>query len=372
LIDKRIYFLPQNSNQEENFIYLSDSLIKNKLVDFNKIYFLHIINGFGYKSQFKNKYSTINLNWESQKSIYLMNYTERFFNILKNLKITKKCKDIRNHILIIGNDGAIQRLIINKVKPSKSFIVTDTLISNSIFRGKLIKWLFQFSNYFSLSHLVPGVSYLTAVDAIFVAEPYYKNIIKTYYKNLLVYNVNMPIHLNNRKKYYELKKIQNDKNINIIYITSAYKWHRLFEDHLCQQQDIRDLIRNYGADKEIFLRFRIHPREDKLDYDWLKDLKIDNIDISTENTLVDDLSWCNKLVTTISSVGVEARRLGIPTYIYIKNFGRNYIKNSIFENGFNIIDDINSLTNNSDYKLENNINKLQNTLDKKLYDLIIS
>jgi len=346
LINRKILFLPQNANQEENFILLANNLVKKKLIQKNNIVFIVVLNAFGSSAHSEHKYEIIQVQWESQEPIYKMKYIQRLINIINNQNKINKCIDITDNILVIGNDGAIQRLLINRFKTFKTFIVADTYISASINRGKLLRWIFQLFTMIKLSHLVPGVSYLSKSDAIFVSENYYKKLLMLHQKRSPVYNVEMPIHRNNFKEFISKKeslpKINSKK---IIYITSAFKWHRMYKEHKYQQDDIRDIINHF--DNSVTIKIRIHPRETFNDYKWIENMGLNNIQTTYNNDLITDLAWCDLLVTSMSSVGVEANNLGIPIYIYVNNFGISYIKGSIFEDGYRIIDSLDVISQDS-------------------------
>ena len=359
--DNKLIFLHQNTNQKINFLELSYYLVRNKYVESKNISFISIDNAFYDREQeLIHKYHEIKIDWVGEKSIYRLGLLKRLFNLFLNIKNLKKLSMVKNNIFIVGNDGAIQRYINNYFSPDRFYIICDTVI------GPQKKYYIYYKIFYSLictlrlSHFFPGLTFHTPCDGIFLSHKNSKNLLVSRNVTSPIHVVDMPLHKKNRIDFYEKKKlsVKSNNKLNVIYITSAFAWHRKYIEDSYQKQDLQDLIKFFDKNSKFQLRIRIHPREELKQYAEFKE-SYPNIRISYNTPLVDDLVWCDKLITAASSVASEADILGIDTYIYRKNFGK-LPKESLYFNGYNIINSFDEIDNN--FK-KDNISNIQKDIN---------
>jgi hypothetical protein len=337
MIRKKLIFVPQNENQRVNFIELANEMIDRGFIDADNIIFVTIQKAFydvilKYIIEFKE----IKLDWQSTKPIYRMELLERLKNIMLNIRRLRNLTILKGNILIVGNDGAIQRYLNHFFNPSRLYIVCDTIIGPQSKKYILYKIVFDIASKLKLSHYFPGLSFHTKNDGIFICNQNSKNLLLDRGVLSPIYVSKMPIHNKNKRKFQERKSLKSSNKINILYVTGAYIWHRKSFEDCCQMQDVGDLASYFGRKSECHVKIRIHPREDVAGYAWVEK-KFPNISISYKTPLIDDFLWCDKLLTAASSVAHESNQLGIDTYIYRKNFG-NLPKSSTYKNGYHVID----------------------------------
>ena len=344
--DRKLIFLHQNNNQKINFLELSDYLVRNKYIEPKNITFISIDNAFyDNEQELIDKYPEIKIDWVGQKSIYRLGLLARLANLFLNLKSLKKLSIIKNNILVVGNDGSIQRFVNNYFSPEKLYIICDTVIGPQKNFYVYYKIFFSLISRLRVSHFFPGLSFHTPCDGIFLNHINSKNLLNSRSVTSPIHIVDMPLHMKNRIDFYEKKKIKVNSNnrLNFIYITSAFAWHRKYLEDSYQKKDLQDLIKFFNKNSKFQLRIRIHPREDLKEYEVFRE-SYPNISISYKTSLVDDLAWCDRLITAASSVAYEADILGIDTYIYRKNFGQ-LPKDSLYYKGYKIIKSFDELDN---------------------------
>ena len=341
-----LVFFPQNKNQKNNFYLLCRYLVENNYLVAADIIFINIVGAFDDSADdsFKD-FNEVKINWFGNCPIYKLSFSRRFFQLCINLRNLKKLCFIKKSTLIIGNDGTIQRFLINRFNPPKIFILCDTVIGPQKKILKLYRIFFLLFSFLKVSHFFPGLSFHTKCNGIFLNNARSKYLLRKRCVKSPIHVVEMPLHIKNKERFRILVSGSRniDKNQNLLYITSAFNWHRKYQQNTYQKQDIADLIIFLRNNPSFNLKVRVHPRESVEDYLFLKNKS--KIKLSISVPLVEDLAWCGKLVTAASSVAFESKYLGIQTYIYRKNFGP-LPNDHLFLDGYKIIDDLNSLKYN--------------------------
>jgi len=347
---KIIVFFPQNKNQEENFVELANELISlHKEINIDDFLFILVPDAFGENYSSANNFRKLVINWSTERPIYLLGYIKRFTNLIANRKKLKKLKWLKGNILIIGNDGVLQRYLINRIGFEKIFIICDTIIFPIKEKLKFYIPIFQFLSKLKISHYFPGLTFHTPNDGIFVSNNNNKKILEKQSIKNFIYVCDMPLHAKNRETFYNIRKLRKKtEKISVLYVTSAFKWHKLYFEDKLQRKDLMDLCFFSEKNKDLRVRVRIHPREQLSNYSYLK-TKCKDLEISGKNGLTEDLAWSDIVITATSSVAYEAQQLGILTFIYRKNFG-SVQPTSIFSNGYNIIDRIDDILIKPDNK----------------------
>lgn len=320
------YFLIQNKYHADNFYPIADELVKAGIPK-NKILFIHFDKVF--------KQETYNHNYDTFKKIfpkidldlsfYRLNGFERMKFIIKNKSFFLSLIDLNpDDSLIVGNDGAIQRLFINELtkKKGKSYLLLDgnlALNKGIIFLMK--KLLFKCAEFLGFSFLVPSIRGHSKVEKIFVMHDCIKQI-------LIKEGVKSQIESFTFPRYWQLTEINkaaeeaNSKNhCNILYITSAFKWHSATREHKKQLIDIKELDAYLERNKsKVKGKVRIHPRENIADY-YAINLKNTTFDNNVD--YIDSLIWADVIITTVSTMAYEANLMGKRVYLYNKNIKTN-------------------------------------------------
>lgn len=289
--------------------------------------FVHFDNIFLQDTTVENPYSFKIIVPEKLEDIsfYKMNSIERLKFIIKYrnrlLSLFKLNSDDR---IIVGNDGAVQRLFINKIRKigGKSYLLLDgNLALNTGLVFYLKKKFFQISDYFNYSYYFPSIRGHTKVNKIYVMHECIKSILL---KEGVYHNVEVlafPRYLKLFKSRQFERKNEDDLK-NILYITSAFKWHGDLMNHSKQITDLKDLdfYLNSFDNKNWNVKVRVHPREFLEDY---IDLNFSNISFDRSSDYINILNWADVIITTVSTMAYEAIMLGKFVYLYGKNIDVN-------------------------------------------------
>jgi hypothetical protein len=284
-----------------------------------------------------------------EQSFYKLN----FFQRIRYLLIVGgrlKTLPLKYDLLIIGNDGAIQRLLNFEFhqRNRKTVLILDGLISDYSFSLKdILKYSRQklsdikqylknnlskktsvlFSNS-KLSPFMPSIIGAANVNVIFTIGTHSKQVLNKYANpNTKIYAHGLP-RMSIENCTPSEKSIQN----SICYFTGAYKWHGLFSYDKYQHQDIQMIIKCLKEKKNdnIKLYLRIHPREDRADYK--RYLEEHNVYFDTTETAEEALTTYGLLLTQISTVIVQGLSMKRAVYSMVINFPLWKVKNSFINN----------------------------------------
>lgn len=354
---RMIHFVIQNETHALNFEILADELVKLgvpkervKATSFDRVFHLstqsdglpnHKPSGLCLDVSFYRLASIDRLRWLSSVQDDLRTLVEG------------------DNVIVFGSDGAIQRCMANAVRRAGG----DAVL---LFDGLLHPWpddlvtqvkmglrrdLLRVASTLGLGHLVPGVTGHGPIDYMFVMHSTVKDILREQGRRGPIEVIKLP-----RMQAYqeEIKRIRGEvPPVNqLLYVTGAFKWHSLKEEHENQKQDLEDLAQFAIDHPEWTVRIRIHPREKEEEYrnrSWPV-----NVELSTGRTpVVHDLAWSSVVVTAFSTMAVEADLVGIPVMIYRRNF-RQPSKSSIFSRhpNFRVITNLEAVTEIASRRIE--------------------
>lgn len=231
-------------------------------------------------------------------------------------------------LLIIGSDGAIQRLMANAVraKGGKVIMLYDGLLHPwpSTLRGRFAydvkRRINRSAAALNLNHLVPSDIGHSRLDLIYVMNTTVKEILLDQKVSTPIQVISLPRFDAYITQFEQLCTRDGAVRKHCLYATGSYKWHSQFKEHAQQLRDLDDLQHFAAHHPDWQIRIRIHPREVKAEYtdrSWPN-----NIELSDSNRwVVEDLAWASVLITARSTVAVEAEIVGVPVMIYTRNFG---------------------------------------------------
>ncbi|WP_272674282.1 MULTISPECIES: hypothetical protein [unclassified Providencia] len=251
---------------------------------------------------------------------------ERLLFVLKNRKkIKKELSTFKFKSVIIGNDGALQKLIIESL-PDKKICIDmwlDGLISlNSskylntfkIINSKLFEYL-------NLAFFVPSViGFYKKIRILYVMHD---SVLSEYKKFGLLINTNKikPITFPRHKELLQKIKKLNSDRIIVLYLTSAWEFHGKTAEQQIQREQILDLINLFKDKKAISFRIRVHPRDSDDIYSnsdvsqWLSD----------SSNFEDDIINSHFVISARSTGLLEAEMISKKVIIYNKGFGDKYL-----------------------------------------------
>tara|TARA_B100000795_G_scaffold199800_1_gene153648 strand:+ start:597 stop:1745 length:1149 start_codon:yes stop_codon:yes gene_type:complete len=285
-----------------------------------------------------------------------------FFDKVKVLKKFKESvKDVDSECLnsfIYGNDGALQRVLIDKYKSRNHFLILDGIISDYSFSfvniirysnnkffdvkdfvrricKKALNFIFAYLPY---NYYLPSDVGCSRLTKVFVISDYVSRHIKSQIlRDTQVIVSGMP-------RYEFLKDynsmISEDK-IKIIYITQGYIWHKEYENDKFQHETINKLILNLEKNKlesKYQLTVRVHPRDNLDSYNYLSEKKwIILEDMSTD--IYCSINANDIVLGVNSTVLLEAMAIGKKViFLFLNNqywrFKRSFINHNIFHKAF--------------------------------------
>lgn len=317
------YFLIQNKYHADNFYPVADELVKVG-VHKSKIVFIHFDKIFKLNTTVGNGYKIIIPESSLTNSFYSLNSFHRIRFIIKKRNYLLSLLNFETeNVIITGNDGAIQRLYINesRKKGGKSYLLLDgNLKKNQGYNFLLRKSIHNIFDYLGFSYLVPSIRGHTKVNKVYVMHNCIKHILKEEGVKNKIETVFFPRYKSLVNSYHEVVQKKNTK-INILYITSAFKWHSATQEHKKQLIDIKELDIYLERNKsKVNGKVRIHPRENIADY-YAINLK--NTTFDNNINYIDSLIWADVIITTVSTMSYEANLIGKRVYLYNKNIKTN-------------------------------------------------
>jgi len=352
---KKALFFPQNKTHIDNMLPVAKQLV-GKGYD---IFFLDaslVYNQYIYEKDFK--FNKIDLSLRLDKAFAFLSFFEKI-QFIKRYKIELLDYNFETFdSFIYGNDGALQRVLIDKYKSKKHFLILDGIISDYSFsfvniirysnnkffdikdfiRRRCKKILNLVFAYLPYNYYLPsdvGCSHLTKV---FVISDYVSRHIRSQVlRDTQVIVSGMP-------RYKFLKDCNSmiaEEKIKILYITQGYIWHNEYENDRLQHETIKKLIQNLEKNKLDFkyqLTVRVHPRDNIGSYNYLYKKKwIILEDMSTDiYTSIND----NDIVLGVNStVLLEAMAIGKKViFLFLNNqywrFRRSFLNHNIFHKAF--------------------------------------
>ncbi len=256
----------------------------------------------------------------SEKPFYLQGSVERAVYLFRNRRAAAAAVSDCTHLLI-GNDGAMQRMMIRMFRrnsPGRVILLLDGLLT-----ARAPSFSFVLKRYAGLltrrTFLTPYLPSLVGhgdVDDIFVMNDSVKKI-------LIDQGVREPIRVAYLPRFSNLlkavRRLKDEQSFafgedRLLYATSAFKWHGEAELAQCQATELDDLYALARKHMPVRIRIRRHPREPIEDYSG-KELS-ENVALSDPSTpLADDLAWATAMLTGRSSAAVEAELVGLPVFI---------------------------------------------------------
>ncbi|HHR6142250.1 TPA: hypothetical protein ACS72N_002572 [Providencia alcalifaciens] len=247
------------------------------------------------------------------KLYFLLNLNSKIKKILKNHTFEK---------VILGNDGAIQKLIIEKLKNKNSVFVEmwlDGLISlvdnKRINKLKIINS--KFFDSLNIGYFFPSViGFYKRINTIFVMHSSVVDEYKNFNEFISLDKIKPTIFPRHAILLAKPRDVNLDK-LSILYLTSAWEFHGRKKEQNAQERQILKLIELLKNNNEANFRIRIHPRDDKEFYEknnispWVSNI------LSFEEDIIN-----SHIVISARSTGLlEAEMIKKTVIIYNEGYG---------------------------------------------------
>lgn len=335
---KKILFFPQNDSHIANMEPISEWLQEHgyevTYVDTSNIYYQNISLSSGYK--------TIKIDLPLHTSFYRLSTLDRLKYVYRFSKYFPNFLIAEHDILIIGNDGALQRVLINRFrkKKKKTVMLLDGLISNySVSFKEVLKYsAHPFQDAWKLlqknikksivkrtasapfAAFLPGIIGISPLSEIFVIGPHSKEAIQNINSKAHIYDFGLPRFWNtNNRCDFSARDL-----LKICYFPSAYKWHGEFREDQAQHKDIKlccELIQQINLTRQypLQLLIKMHPRESKEDYSYYTD-HYDFVIVKSDISVLQCFNTCSLFLSNLSTVIIEGMTVGIPVYSLMIHF----------------------------------------------------
>lgn len=342
---KKVLFFPQNDSHIPNMQPISEWLLNNGFgvtyIDASRIYHQ--------KLSIANKYHTIIPLLSLEHSFYQLSSRKRLKYVYRFNKEISDSLISEYDILIIGNDGALQRVLINHFRKhnKKIVLLLDGVISDyslsfrdiyhysktpiqdtlNLWKAKLKRLCIKQCARTSLSPYLPSFIGISPVSDIFVMGTHSKEVVQQVNSWANIYDWGLPRFQQHGENYSSIHSSNK-----VCYFPSAFKWHGLFAKDKAQHQDIElccELIHNINQKSNCGLQFviKMHPREKIEDYIFYAEY-YDFVHIESELSVQDCFKTCSLFLSNLSTVIVEGLAIGVPVYSLMIHFDYWRYKNS--------------------------------------------
>lgn len=229
-------------------------------------------------------------------------------------------------VLIVGNDGAIQRLLLRAARGqgARTALLLDGLVvgprnwhESAMLRVRAL--LLRVATRLGLEHLSPGSLAHGSLDRVVVMHASLKRILEEDMRVRAEIRVAMlPRHRRLVETVGLIRRDSEAETRRILYASSAYLWHRLTTFHERQVAEVTRVVELATLHPKVEFRLRVHPREDLGDYGFAMPVNMSLSDSGV--SLAEDLAWSSEVWTSRSSLSFEAVLCGVPTYISTEHF----------------------------------------------------
>lgn len=321
-----ITFVAQNETHAHNFSLLAERLVAAGLPP-SEIKIIHLDRATGLNTMHHRSQWSEVIELPTIESFYRLSGWRRVIYISQASRTLAEsvpsCK-----ILVIGNDGAMQRKMANTVRAAGGQIVLllDGLLAPpsqgflASARRRLKRMVFELAGAVGLDYVVPSEIGFFSSDLAFVMNDRVGEILRTVMPKVRVEVIQLPRHEWATEQFGVALSSRRKEDDAITYVTSAFLWHGSQAGHKLQLADLQDFDDFAKANPERKFRIRVHPRE-QVDY-YYRRAWSPNITISSSTTpLLADLANAEAVITPRSTVALEAADLGIPVLVYQRNFG---------------------------------------------------
>lgn len=315
-------YIIQNDTHYKNFVFLASE--GDFFINISRFTGQHI----NYNSLYEKNVIEIDLSLNDE-SFYLLNPFQKisFCNIFKK-EIKNKFKNKKINKIIIGNDGALQKIIIECVSKNNKEIVVDMWLDGliSLRNSRLMNSIKLFTSYVAekirFSYFFPSViGTYGRIDSLFVMDDSVINefnclLIKSKIKR--IEKVVFPRH----KELMLMASVSHSDSVKyrVLYLTSAWAFHGHNKWQQHQFQQVEKLIAYFKNKKNIDFKVRVHPRDLKNNYN-----KLDCRIFSESPSFEEDIINSDFIISARSTGLFEAEMIGKKAIIYDEYFEGNFM-----------------------------------------------
>jgi hypothetical protein len=351
---KKVLFFPQNKTHIDNMLPVANALIAKGydvcFLNASKIYKQNI-----YCDSFP--FQIINIDLSTPVSFAFLSSLRKIIFLRNYVTYISLLRFNNYEYFIYGNDGALQRVFIAKYRKAKHVLILDGMISDytfsmlSIFRFSdtpindlkrkvrdVLKYVInKVFAYLPYNYYLPSDVGCSGLDKIFVLSDYINNVIYNQrIKKTDIITSGMP-----RYKFLKDDNSQVNGPLKIVYITEAFIWHNDSFSDILQHKTIKLLVSQLKKNKanDFRLTVRVHPRDDKKNYDYLHNESFVTVEDSKVN-IYETIHSSNIILAVNSTVMLEALSIDKKViFLFFNNeywrYKKSFLTDPIFKKVFN-------------------------------------
>lgn len=298
-----------NQNHVENFSAVICALRKRKIAAHFYIYNFDCLVQQDMCFDSIDGVTTIDVPVATKKPFYLMGSFLRLYYIFLVVRKLKSKSRRDFDILIHGGESAFLYALLSVLpKPKKIIGILDGFLfkdsSQALIKYKFVEFLRAILSKFKLQYFLPSTIGGNVTNKYVVLS---KSIAETLVKRGFLGEIkvsNLPRH-----DYVTRKK--NTKVKNVLYATTAFKWHNYKQFAENEILAIKKLVDYFSSRDDIEFRIRVHPRGE-LSAEEKKLFQHFMVHTSMEN----DLAWADVLLSAGSSISYEGILFGAKVAVW--------------------------------------------------------
>lgn len=273
--------------------------------------------------------------WNVQCNFYHMSPWQRLWFIFRfRQKVKNITRDHSFRKIVIGNDGALQKSIIEWVVKNDSPEVElwiDGLLSLRSYpiRNSIKLFIQKISEFMKLSFFVPSViGFYKQIDTVFVMHESVQRELLHYRWALPKLKIKVCLFPRHELLIDKSKKVEANHNRKVLYLTSAWGFHGHSKEQAQQEKQVAELVAFFMSNpiEGVSLKIRVHPR-DKVDN--YKEICGEFLSVCPD--FEDDLISSDVIVSIRSTSIFEAQMLHKKAFIFNKGFGTRFLNSYLSE-----------------------------------------
>lgn len=344
-------YIVQNDTHMKNFSQMM------KRTDF----YIDISNLTGQKSSYDELlagFNEIELGIDEVSFFSLSSFKRVFFLLKNSIAIKRIMLGRRFDNVIIGNDGAIVKLILNNLDYNPIvYMWLDGLLSlRQSYRLNILKLiLIRSFECLNLSYLCPSViGFDRRISKLYVMDESVKNEYNFFERFINLDKVEVKAFPRHEILAQSSFKVNTGFKLRVLYLTSAWEFHGHKYESEIQDEQIKLLLHQFSSYDNVEFVIRTHPRENKFKYE-----KYNSVNLSEIKDFEVDILSSDFIISARSTGLFEADKFGknvaIFNHKFSDSFMNDYFKNlAIFESAEEICELVVSMSSEKikiDYNL---------------------
>lgn len=340
-----VLFVPQNKTHLDNMSYVADKLA----LDGCKIQFLSL-DSLTHQTVFGNdllRYEVLDVNVEAESPFYLSSIVSRL-KLIYEFSRRLNVPDAPD-IIVVCNDGALQRAVFARYPKAKTVLMLDGVITDysisieDVLSAKKFGVVFEYVRKkleltwsilqrfipYKLGCYLPSIIAASKLDVIFVISEYVKSFLydeRSSPAKVLVSGLPRYKQLLDARKEFDLRKLDTGINSKVLFISQGFIWHNEIENNILQHKELAALLEIIERVEYCDVVVRVHPRDNPKNYERY------NVEIEElGKPVLDSLAEATVVVGLTSTMLLEADYLGVPVGFLRMTGAAGRLRNTFFE-----------------------------------------